>query len=633
LGLDPVVAGGPPSLGDVGRCTLMAAAAARSSPLLPESDARSDRPAPPTVTVGVILSASAPAILNNAAAPFAAALQLGLLGHSGDSHAAARTRVAVFTAVNAVITFVANVVNFLIVVTMARVGQALGARDWARLEVYVRAVLLTAVAVGCTCAGALWFLRVPLLAALSLHDSSDGASGDENAGSLAAAYLPAAAARLPPQLVLKASSSVLVGYQRVRLASYINATLALADTLAFYVGLHVFALDLRALGLVLASTCATAALVALSALLCFPPDRSVNVCGACATPRAPDAAAAGAASLVGLACDSINVLIRSLLLSGSVLALTLCAAPLGTTALNAHAVVLQARSARRERAPRDTLRPPHPTLPRTRTRVAAAMDAHVVHRRRLRRRRHDARFQAPRRRAHAHAALPHRRPRRARPRHRPRRRRPALGAAPAPRSCVLTRPCHAARPPARRSLAAPLCPTARQRARLRVRRPAVRHVLVRCVPARRTPHAARRTPHARPPHFDPRLSPRLRRGDTRGPRTELRRPHPHSRPALVACPQCTCATPSPLACWPSLLPRLALSGRAITRSLACGLRRRASTRGVVPPRSCVSTASSGRRGPREARTTSCLPTRSLGWCTRRVETPPRPRHATTVARC
>ena len=43
-------------------------------------------------TLRLVLSASAPAILNNAAAPLAAALQLGLLGHSADSHAAAASR-------------------------------------------------------------------------------------------------------------------------------------------------------------------------------------------------------------------------------------------------------------------------------------------------------------------------------------------------------------------------------------------------------------------------------------------------------------------------------------------------------------------------------------------------------------
>ena len=93
------------------------------------------------VSLRAILAASLPSIVNNAAQPIAAALQLGLLGHS-DS---AAQRVAVFSAVGAAVTFVANISNFVIVVTMSRVGTALGAQQWKLLGRMVRAVLLTAV--------------------------------------------------------------------------------------------------------------------------------------------------------------------------------------------------------------------------------------------------------------------------------------------------------------------------------------------------------------------------------------------------------------------------------------------------------------------------------------------------------
>ena len=323
------------------------------TPLLSEEAA-------PNTSVTFILSASAPAILNNVAAPLAAALQLGLLGHSSSSHEAAAARVAAFTAVNAATAFVANVSNFLIVVTMARVGHALGARQWVLLGQMVRAVLLTAVVVGSLSAVIMWMARAPLLAALS-------PAGDETALTEAAAYLPAALLKVPPLLLLRAGSSVLVGYQRVRLAAMINAGLALVDTLAFYVALHVLGFELRALGLLVAVTCGATALVSVGLLLWLPPDPSVRVCP-CASGGAREEAlrsvaegedegdgdgdggggdgdgegeAPAAASLLSLACDSLNVLLRSLLLQGSVLALTLGAAPLGTTALNAHAVLLQ----------------------------------------------------------------------------------------------------------------------------------------------------------------------------------------------------------------------------------------------------------------------------------------------------
>ena len=82
------------------------------------------------VSVGQILTLSVPAILNNVAAPLAQAAQLAILGHSAAAEEVNRHRVAVYTAIGSATTFVANVMNFVIVVTMARVGRALGAKDW-----------------------------------------------------------------------------------------------------------------------------------------------------------------------------------------------------------------------------------------------------------------------------------------------------------------------------------------------------------------------------------------------------------------------------------------------------------------------------------------------------------------------
>ena len=134
-----------------------------------------------------------------------------------------------------------------------------------------------------------------------------------------------------------------MGYQRVRLASGLNAGLAAADTLGFYVALHVAHLELRAVGIVALCTCSAAAIFAILAVLSLPPEPSVRVC--CGTSgsggEGGDGCGAAAASLASLARDSLNVLIRSLLLSSSVLTLTVASAPLGTATLNASAIVLQ----------------------------------------------------------------------------------------------------------------------------------------------------------------------------------------------------------------------------------------------------------------------------------------------------
>ena len=283
-----------------------------------------------------VLSASLPAIINNAAAPVAAALQLGLLGHSTN----AANRVAVWSAIGAATTFVTNVANFLIVVTMARVGHALGAKKWELLGSTVRAVLMVAVLVGCVCGLALWLGREPLLTSLSLDAAPMHA--------ISSSYLPLALARLPPLLVLKAASAVLVGYQRVRTASMLNLALACADTIGFYVVLHALDGSLVALGATLASTCTVAALIAVLAVLCLPPNPTVRILCCCGDANDADGGGAegngsssGGVSLGSLACDSLNVLIRSTFLSGSILALMLSIAPLGAAAIGAHAVVLQ----------------------------------------------------------------------------------------------------------------------------------------------------------------------------------------------------------------------------------------------------------------------------------------------------
>lgn len=182
---------------------------------------------------------------------------------------------------------------------------------------------------------------------------------------------------------------MLVGYQRILAASVINTLLAVADTVAFYVILHVLdgdlvcvgarlarchsrqtpscsslligCLDPSRAGAAVAGTCTAAALLTLSIIIAFPPHASVRLAPRCrsdtiahsdpapfldgaslsAGESLPDQRAQQAASLLTLARDSLNVLIRSVFLSGSILAMMLAVAPLGPAAVGAHAVVMQ----------------------------------------------------------------------------------------------------------------------------------------------------------------------------------------------------------------------------------------------------------------------------------------------------
>lgn len=288
--------------------------------------------------VGILLAA-APAILNSVAAPVAAATQLALLGHSHDDPV--RT-VAAYAAVDTSVTFVANLCNFLNVVAMARVGQALGAQRWTQLGVLVRVALCAALC----CGGA---------AALLLRSAQEGIvilmSLEPDVADAMRAYLQVALLRLPSLLLLRSASGVLTGFQRVGLASAINTTLAAADAAAFYVVLAVRGDSLVQAGAAAAFNCTCAAAAAVLAVATCPPDGRVRLSPACGGGKASDgtagedkgvsAPAEAPVSWCQLAADSSNVLLRSLLLSGSMYSLSVRAAVLGAAPLAAHAVVMQ----------------------------------------------------------------------------------------------------------------------------------------------------------------------------------------------------------------------------------------------------------------------------------------------------
>ena len=159
-----------------------------------------------------LLRTSAPAILNNVAAPLSSAARLALLAHASADDAL--TVIAAYTVVESVAAFIVGALQFLLVVSMARSAEAVGARKWRVLATTVRGSLGAALGVGVIGAGAAVALRAPLLRLLAL---------EPRVAAVASAYWVAAAARLPSTLLLRAASGLLVGFQRLGLASAINA--------------------------------------------------------------------------------------------------------------------------------------------------------------------------------------------------------------------------------------------------------------------------------------------------------------------------------------------------------------------------------------------------------------------------
>ena len=145
-----------------------------------------------------VLRATAPATLNQLAAPVATVLQLAMFGHFLPT-----ASVAAWIAIGATVQFVASLANFLLVVSMARVSHALGAEDWAALGSTVRYALVTAAAVGVAATGLLLLLRSRVLQLMGLPDAT------------AAAYYVLAVGRMPFLMLMRTASGVVVGYQQL----------------------------------------------------------------------------------------------------------------------------------------------------------------------------------------------------------------------------------------------------------------------------------------------------------------------------------------------------------------------------------------------------------------------------------
>ena len=294
-----------------------------------------------------VLRASAPATLNQLAAPIATALQLAMFGRFLPTES-----VAAWIAIGATVQFVANLANFLLVVSVARVSHALGAEDWAALGSTVRYALVAACAVGVAAAAMLLLLRSRVLQLMGLPDAT------------AAAYYVLAVGRLPFLMLLRTASGVVVGYQRLGVAATVNAGLAGIETVAVFAVLAWLQCGLLAAAWasLLAAACASGA--ALLAVFRLPPEPSVRLCccgggskgvsgqggggskagggdGGGKGGGAPDARPAAAKSACSLLRDATNVFLRSVLLNGSMWSLSVAAAQLSPAALVAHGVVLQ----------------------------------------------------------------------------------------------------------------------------------------------------------------------------------------------------------------------------------------------------------------------------------------------------
>eukprot|EP00051_Salpingoeca_urceolata_P030054 m.491883 g.491883 ORF g.491883 m.491883 type:complete len:553 (-) comp30916_c0_seq1:110-1768(-) len=321
-----------------------------------------------------LLLLSAQAAVSEAALPIATLVAVGVLGHhhdpghkpspppsaavassTGTTTATPSEVVAAFAAVEAVLTFVANITNFLVVVTMAQLTKARSHGD-AR-AVRLRGLLALGVAggLGVTLAGVVYALRTPLVQELYALSPA--------VRHLVPPYLPWRLGCLPLLFVQRACAGILGGCHRLGMLTVLQVLNAAAYALAVYVAAGVLHKPLSHVGAAIFATQVPSTLAfLLGAAKALRSEQRDATSGKNSSKgkgkhdsdtgrpdQAPEPAAGTATTRRGC-CPAVvveylsksgDLVVRSVLLQATVFALSIGAGHLGTHTLAAHQVLIQ----------------------------------------------------------------------------------------------------------------------------------------------------------------------------------------------------------------------------------------------------------------------------------------------------
>ncbi|GBG32937.1 Protein DETOXIFICATION 42 [Hondaea fermentalgiana] len=278
---------------------------------------------------------SAVAALNDAVTPTAALVELVLVSHAYDDPVQERTNLAAYSTVVTVCTFFLNIFNFVIVVSMANVGRAVGMQYWEDVGSRVRLAATAALGTGIFCALALVLAQNPIY---SLYRTAPEVQD------AAHAFYNYRVWSTPFVLLTRTWSGVLSGYQCVHTATVFNSMLAAATICGNFVGIVLLGGGLKGCAVATFVVSVLGAVAGLLLVLWCAPNIAVNT----QLLRIPllgrseaDERATDAHRLVAYWRSAANMLIRSFLLAGSLWVLAVLASRLGPTELAAHQVLLQ----------------------------------------------------------------------------------------------------------------------------------------------------------------------------------------------------------------------------------------------------------------------------------------------------
>lgn len=199
-------------------------------------------------------------IVTESAFPIALLFELALV-----SHATGRDGLAAYAAVSATFTFVINLVNFCVTVTMSLVGNAVGRNAWRELGFRVGVALAAAVGAAAACAALLYAVQEPVYRLMDLTAQVAG---------IARTFYRIRLASVLPLLLRRVCAGVLGGYQRYVPLACVSVGVAALEFASNYVALVPLSGGLPAATWASCLTAAAGAAVSLLLVVCLPPDEA-----------------------------------------------------------------------------------------------------------------------------------------------------------------------------------------------------------------------------------------------------------------------------------------------------------------------------------------------------------------------
>ena len=287
-------------------------------------------------------------IINESSFPVALFFELALI-----ARALPRENLAAYAAISATCTFVLNIFNFLVTVTMAQVSKAVGGNDWRNVGRQFLIAVLTAIFVGTACAFALFYLREHVFYIMGLSESVQN---------IAATPYNIRLITIPFMMVQRVCSGCLSGYMRLKSLASLAVVVSIVEVFSQFYALEVLRGGLLEATIGRLVTSIFGSVLAMVLVVLLPPERAqgaIEICQCCHRRQSTEKENSELLSTVllddgdetetGGNCTetfveyftaSRDTTIRSVLLTGSVYAMSVVAGNLGTDALAAHQIVL-----------------------------------------------------------------------------------------------------------------------------------------------------------------------------------------------------------------------------------------------------------------------------------------------------